>query len=132
MALVKSPGGSIFPYFYKNGELHCLKYGSFYENEEALFRLIKEEEEFLLNQPKRLPVWVDLYKTKLSPQVLQALLRNLDALQNRILRLALVGMSLGNKRKWERLLRDNQETGFSFTIRHYSDPEEAKTWLVGE
>lgn len=131
MALVKSPGGSIFPYFYKNGELHCLKYGSFYEHEEELMRLMKEEEMFLLNQPKRLPVWVDLYKTKLSPQVLEALLSNLDSLQNRILRLALVGMSFGDKRKWERLLRD-REPGFSFTIRHYSDPEEAKTWLVGE
>ncbi len=131
MALVKSPGGSIFPYFYKNGELHCLKYGSFYENNEALFRLMKEEEIFLLNQPKRLPVWVDLYKTKLSPQVLEALLNNLDTLQNRILRLALVGMSFGDKRKWEGLLRD-RESGFSFTIRHYRDPEEAKTWLVGE
>lgn len=131
MALVKSPGGSIFPYFYKNGELHCLKYGSFYEHEETLIRLMKEEEMFLLNQPKRLPVWVDLYKTKLSPQVLEALLNNLDTLQNRILRLALVGMSFGDKRKWERLLKD-RGTGFTFTIRHYSDPEEAKTWLVGE
>lgn len=131
MALVKSPGGSIFPYFYKNGELHCLKYGSFYEYEEALVQLMKKEEEFLLGQPKRLPVWVDLYKTKLSPQVLEALLGNLDTLQSRILRLALVGMSFGDKRKWERLLRD-RGNGFSFAIRHYSDPEEAKTWLVGE
>jgi hypothetical protein len=73
MALVKSPGGSIFPYFYKNGELHCLKYGSFYEYEEALVQLMKKEEEF----------------------------------------------------------RD-RGNGFSFAIRHYSDPEEAKTWLVGE
>lgn len=131
MALVKSPGGSIFPYFYKNGELHCLKYGSFYEQEEALIRLMKEEEVFLLNQPKRLPVWVDMYKTKLSPQVLEALLNNLDTLQSRILRLALVGMSFGDKRKWDRLLKD-REAGLPFTIRHYSDPEEAKTWLVGE
>lgn len=131
MALVKSPGGSIFPYFYKNGELHCLKYGSFYEHEEALVQLIKKEEEFLLNQPKRLPVWVDLYKTKLSPRVLEALLHNLDTLQSRILRLALVGMSFGDKRKWDRLLRD-KGSRFPFTIRYYSDPEEAKTWLVGE
>lgn len=131
MALVKSPGGSIFPYFYKNGELHCLKYGSYYEQEEALIRLMKEEEMFLLNQPKRLPVWVDLYKTKLNPRVLEALLNNLDTLQSRILRLALVGMSFGAKRKWEWLLK-NRESGFPFTIRHYSDPEEAKTWLVGE
>jgi hypothetical protein len=40
-------------------------------------------------------------------------------------------MSFGAKRKWERLLK-NRESGFPFTIRHYSDPEEAKTWLVGE
>ncbi|MNC44420.1 hypothetical protein D3C75_933250 [compost metagenome] len=83
MALVKSPGGSIFPYFYKNGELHCLKYGSFYEDGEPL------------------------------------------------LRLALVGMSHRDKRRWERLLRE-QETGLTFPAGYYSDPEMAKTWLIGE
>lgn len=131
MALMKSPGGSIFPYFYKNGELHCLKYGSFYADEVSLFRLMEAEEAFLLKQPKRLPVWVDLYKTALTPQVLHALLANLEAVQNRIVRLALVGMSRGDKRKWERLLRE-RECVFSFPLSYYSDPEAAKTWLVGE
>lgn len=35
--MLKSPGGSLFPYYYKGGEIHCLKYGSKYKNEESWY-----------------------------------------------------------------------------------------------
>lgn len=46
---MRSPGGSTYPYYYKGGEIHCLKYGSKYKNHEKLFELMKLEEEFILN-----------------------------------------------------------------------------------
>lgn len=51
---MKSPGGSIFPYYYKGGEIHCLKYGSYYSDTEKLFKLMKQEEEFILHINRRL------------------------------------------------------------------------------
>jgi hypothetical protein len=34
---MKSPGGSLFPYYYKGGEIHCLKYGNKYKDHEKLY-----------------------------------------------------------------------------------------------
>ncbi|SYX83041.1 hypothetical protein [Paenibacillus alvei] len=51
---MKSPGGSMFPYYYKGGEIHCLKYGSNYSDTEKLFELMKQEEEFILHTNRRL------------------------------------------------------------------------------
>lgn len=63
MRINKSPGGSIFPYHYKNAEIHCLKYGSFYRNYDDLYNLFKAEEEFIIGNNRKLRIWVDFYKT---------------------------------------------------------------------
>ncbi|WP_052759664.1 hypothetical protein [Paenibacillus sp. DMB20] len=59
---MKSPGGSIFPYYYKGGEIHCLKYGNKYKDEEKLFELMKQEEDFIIKTNKKLKIWVDMHK----------------------------------------------------------------------
>ena len=68
MVMRKSPGGSLFPYYYKGGELFGLHYGSFFTDEEGL-----------------------LHK-----------------------------------------LAKKSGVKFPMPIRYFSDPEEAKTWLVSE
>ena len=40
-----SPGGSTFPYYYKGGEIHCLKFGGFLADEEALLTVMHAEGE---------------------------------------------------------------------------------------
>jgi len=41
-----SPGGSLFPYYYKNGELFCLHFGSYFSDEDGVIAMMKAEEEF--------------------------------------------------------------------------------------
>ena len=60
--LKKSPSGSVCPYYYMNGELHPLKYGSYLSNKDKLFDVMKAEEKFILessgNNNRR--IWIDL------------------------------------------------------------------------
>lgn len=128
MMIVKSPGGSIFPYFYKGGEIHCLKYGSFHTDSEGLFHLMKEEEAFIKGQSRRLAVWVDFYETKLDDRVMHEFAGNLDRLQSRINKLAIVGTFLDRHRLHKYLRKHARQ--LEIPIQYYSDPEEAKTWLV--
>ena len=60
--MIKSPGGSLFPYYYKGGEIHCLKYGSKYKKYEELFELMRLEEEFIFKANKKLRIWIDRMK----------------------------------------------------------------------
>ena len=46
--LRKSPSGSLCPYYYMGGELHPLKYGSYFDKKEELLSVMKAEEEFIL------------------------------------------------------------------------------------
>ena len=124
-----SPGGSTFPYYYKNGELHCFKYGSFYENEKALLGLMQEEEAFLAKPHIRIGVWVDFYETVLTDTILIAFLRHIQRLQTNITKLALVGCSNRDKRRFKRRMKQFE---LSFPVEFFSNPEVAKTWLVGE
>ena len=39
----KSPGGSIYPYYFKGGQLFGLHYGSFHENEAGLLARMHAE-----------------------------------------------------------------------------------------
>ncbi|MGG3306738.1 hypothetical protein ABER23_04845 [Paenibacillus lautus] len=61
--------------------------------------------------------------------VLQELINNLKNLDNYIERLSFVGLSAINE--W-RLKRSIKKAGVTLKISYYSDPEEAKTWLVSE
>ncbi len=62
----KSPGGSMFPYPYKSGELFGLHMGSFGRDEEAFIARLKAEAAFFIEQNHSLPVWMDLYETRLT------------------------------------------------------------------
>jgi hypothetical protein len=126
-----SPGGSMFPYYYKNGELHCLKYGSFFNNEIALLILMKEEETFLVKPSIKIPVWVDFYETKLTDVLVQEFLQSMDRLQLYLRKLAIVGCSNWDK---QRIQRTEKRLGikFSLPVKYFMNPETAKTWLVKE
>lgn len=126
--IVKSPGGSIFPYHYKGGEIHCLKYGSFHSNSDSLFSLMKAEEAFILGQPRRLAIWVDFYETQLTREVMLEFAANLTRLQSHIRKLAIVG-KYGNIHRLHRYLR-KEAPQITMPIQYYGDPEDAKTWLV--
>jgi len=127
--MMKSPGGSIYPYPYKGGEIHCLKYGSKYKNEAALFTVMQQEEAFILEMNRKLKIWVDLYHTTITARVLTELVTHLRNLEDRIERVSFVGVS--GIDRW-RLKRQLKQSGIQLITSFYADPEEAKTWLVTE
>lgn len=131
MMLKKSPGGSIFPYPYKNGELFGFHFGSFGTDEDRLLSRMKAEEIFFLQQNRSIVLWIDLYQTKLSNNALDGLIEFLRATCHRIPKLALVGCSRKDQRRIGRRLKES-ETFSNLVVRYYSDPEVAKTWLVSE
>lgn len=131
MHSVKSPGGSLFPYYYKGGELHCLKYGSFHSNAEALFTLMKEEESFITSKNRRLNIWVDFYETQITDSVLIKFVENISRLQNHTIKIAIVGFSFWDKWRFRQTMKKNTDPS-SFLIKYYDDPEVAKTWLVSD
>jgi hypothetical protein len=126
---MKSPGGSIFPYYYKGGEIHCLKYGSKHKNHDKLFELMKLEEAFIIQTNKRLKIWIDMYETAVTEKVIEKLIDNLKNLNDYIERLSFVGLSGINQ--W-RLKRKIKQAGIIQNISFYADPEDAKTWLISE
>jgi hypothetical protein len=127
----KSPGGSIFPYYYKNGELFGAHYESFAAREQELLERMKAEEEFFIKQNHPLPYWVNFYGTKLTEKVLSEFIQSINRLQGFIPKLAIVGCSAIDR--W-RLERAGKRVGMKFPIpvRYFSDPENAKTWLISE
>lgn len=127
----KSPGGSTFPYYYQGGEIHCLKYGSFFANETALFAVMKAEEKFIAQPNRRLRIWVDFYETQLTDAVVLEFVESMHRLGNHLIKLAIVGCS--RKDSW-RLQRVGRKAGglASVPVRFFRDPEDAKTWLVRE
>lgn len=131
MSFQKSPGGSIYPYPYKAGELHCVHANAFGTDEEAVISLFRAEGDFFLRQNRRMGVWIDLYDIPLTDGVISALLEFLMHACPRIIKLALVGCSHVDRRRINQRLR-KMEALSALPIRYYSDPEEAKTWLVSE
>ncbi len=131
MALRKSPGGSIFPYYYKNGVLFGAHFGSFFDDEEGLLARMKAEGAFFEDTPGQLPYWADFYETRLTDRILLEFSRMMERLQSHITRLAIVGFSRRDKKRLDRLMKDNG-IGLPMPVRFFNDPEEAKSWLVGE
>jgi hypothetical protein len=129
MAL-KSPGGSTFPYYYKGGELHCLKFGSFFGDMPRLLQLMEAEEAFLLQWPtRRYRIWVDLYETTLSDSLMQQFTEHIARLGAQIVKLAIVGCSVRDQKRLTITISGSMVKPL-FPIRFYEDPEDAKTWLV--
>jgi hypothetical protein len=131
MVFKKSPGGSIFPYPYKNGELYGLHLGSFGDNEAALITRMQAEALFFEEQKRSLGLWMDFYQTRISDRVIGTLIEFLQDTRPHLTRLGLVGCSFADQCRINRQIRKAGELG-SLPIRYFSDPEEAKTWLISE
>jgi hypothetical protein len=131
MVFKKSPGGSLFPYPYKNGELFGLHLGSFGDNEEALIARMRAEALFFNEQKRSLGIWMDFYQTRLTERVLEELIEFLRKTCSHALKLALVGCSAFDRRRINRRIRAAADLA-GLPVRYFSDPEEAKTWLVSE
>ena len=131
MLIKKSPGGSIFPYNFKNGELFGLHLGSYYANEDGVIALMKAEEKFFNDQNHSIGLWIDFYDTKLTDRVLGEFIEMIAHMQARILKLGIVGCSFIDKRRLGRLIK-KAESLSSLPVKYFADPEVAKTWLVSE
>ena len=84
MLLQKSPGGSVYPYYYKGGTLLGLHYGSFFKDEEALLARMRAEEQFITNSVRQTPLWIDFYKTKLKDRILDEFSSSILCLQKHL------------------------------------------------
>jgi hypothetical protein len=125
----KSPGGAMFPYYYKNGELFGAHYESFEKRENDLLALMSAEEEFMIKQNHPLPYWVNFYGTRLTNTVSVEFMQSMNRLHRYIPKLAIVGCS--TIEKW-RMEKARKKVNAAMTVRYFIDPEEAKSWLVGE
>jgi len=128
MVIKKSPGGSIYPYNYKGGELFGLHLGSFLENETGVIDRIKKEESFILKQNMKIGMWFDFYQTKMTDKVINEFIDTICTIQNHIIKMAIVGCSFRDKWRINRIIKKR----ISISIKYCDDPEEAKTWLVTE
>lgn len=131
MGLQKSPGGANFPYYYKDGELFGLHLGDYASDEDGVIAMMKAEEIFILKQNRKMGLWIDFYDTKLTPRVIAEFVEMIEQIKPRLSKLGIVGCSWISKWKIKRQMK---KTGFlfNFPVRYYSDPEDAKTWLVSE
>jgi hypothetical protein len=129
----KSPSGSVCPYYYMGGELHPLKYGSYYSDKNKLFGVMKAEEAFILNATGQYNrrIWIDLYETKLDSEVINALALHVKTIRRKIFKLCFVGCALFDKRRIIKQMAQNH-IDIVKQIRFFSDPEKAKQWLVSE
>jgi hypothetical protein len=113
------------------GELHPLKYGSYFSDKDKLFAMMKAEEEFILKSSgqNNRRIWIDLYETTLDNEVIENLVLHIKTIRSKIYKLCFVGCSFLSKRKIKKLMiADNMD--IVAQIRFFSDPEQAKKWLV--
>ena len=131
MPILKSPGGSAYPYYFKGGTLLGLHYGSFFNEEAALLARMCAEEQFITDSVRQSPLWIDFYQTRLTDNILLEFSNSILRLQKHITKMAIVGCSFWDKR---RLMKSLKKSGreFPMPVRFFSDPEQAKTWLVSE
>ena len=131
MQVQKSPGGSIFPYYYKNGELFGVHFGSYFSDEDRLIAMMKAEEAFFIKQNRHMGVWFDFYQTKLTDKVISELIELLKHTNHKIAKLGIVGCSAMARWKINRLIKKTDLLS-ALPVKFFDDPEVAKTWLVSE
>ncbi len=125
-----SPSGALSPYYYKGGYFHGIHYGSYFEDTKALLDMMEKEEEFILRFPQRRRILIDLYETRLNREVLERLLRQITALNDRIVKLA-IATDRRSLRKIQKALKKEPviEYGRCYLT---TDMEDGKTWLVSD
>ena len=130
---VKSPSGSVCPYYFMNGELHPLKYGSCFSDRAKLLHLMDLEQAFILKQPgtNYRRIWIDLYETRLDGSAIRALASHVQAIERTIARLCFVGCSPVNRWRIRRQMK-KLDLRIAGAVKFFSDPEDAKKWLIGE
>jgi hypothetical protein len=131
MSAQKSPGGSLFPYYYKGGELYCVHLGSYGANEAGVLAMLKAEEDFIFSQYTKMGIWIDFYETKLTGRVISGFITLITHVQPRLTKLAIVGCSWGARWRINRLIKQSKALS-TLPMRYDRDPEAAKTWLVSE
>jgi hypothetical protein len=131
--LIKSPSGSACPYYFMGGELHPLHYGSYFDDKKGLFEIIKAEEIFILNSfgKNNRRIWIDLYDTNFDNEAIDFLLDHLEAINAKILKLGLFGLSNINQCKISKKMK-NKNNDLYIKTKYFNDPEEAKMWLIGK
>ena len=131
--LLKSPSGSTCPYYYMGNELHPLHYGSYFNDKKNLFKIIKEEEEFILKSSginNRL-IWIDLYETTLDDEVINFLIEHFCTINHKILKLCLIGCSSKTQKKITSEIK-KKDINLVNKVKYFSEPEKGKMWLVGK
>ena len=128
--MTKSPSGALSPYYYKGGYFHGIHYGSYFDNSEALFAMMKEEENFILKSPSQRRIMIDLYETNITKEVLAKIIEHIRNIQPRIFKIAFSA----NKSTLRKLQKAIKHTVTLQTICCYfsTDMEDAKTWLVSD
>ena len=119
MVVKKSPGGSVYPYNYKGGELFGLHLGSYFNNESGVIDRIKKEESFILNQNMKIGMWFDFYQTKMTDNVIIEFIDTICNLQNHIIKMEIVGCSFKDKWRINRIAKKR----VSIPLKYYDDPE---------
>ena len=91
MTMKKSPSGALCPYYFMGGELHPLHYGSYFDDKERLFEIIKAEQDFIISSSgtNNRRIWIDLYETVLDDEVIDFLVDHLTAIRPKIYKLCL-------------------------------------------
>lgn len=128
--LAKSPSGALSPYYYKGGYFHGIHYGSYFNDMESLFTMMKKEEAFILKSPQSRRILIDFYETNLSKTMLDNVVEHIKQLSPKIIKLAISGdkKCLKNLRKTlekSKIMKSGQ-------LYFCEDMEEGKTWLVSD
>jgi hypothetical protein len=131
MQLQRSRGSSLFPYYYKNGELFCIHFGIYFSDEDEVIAMMKAEENFFNRQYRNIGIWIDFYETKLTNRVLRELVELLKQIHLKTTKLGIVGCPLFAQWKMNRMIKKTEILAF-LPVKYFADPEEAKTWLVSE
>lgn len=131
--LKKSPSGSLCPYYYKGGELHPLKYGSFFKDKNRLFEIMEAEEVFILNSPgdKNRRIWIDLYETAIDQEVIERLVSQIQNIRFKVNKLCMVGCGFLARQKIKKAMFQKCPD-IADKLRFFADPEAAKMWLIGK
>ena len=130
MVMTKSPSGALSPYYYKGGYFHGIHYGSYFDDMDGFTAMMAAEEAFILKSPEQKRILIDLYETKLTPEVLSEFTAHIERLSAKIIKLAISADKTALKNIRKALL-----AGCSLgkgQIYLTPDMEEGKTWLVSD